>query len=349
MPELFLDLHQHIMDPDRIPYAIMAILIAAIMGIITGPLFGNAYPMTWIIFDKIFGNLGDKMDKPGRAKGDLIFRGFMVSAIALVFALMIGQSFELIALKWPHSNMMEGIVLSCTLTVGAVWFSMLRLHFALSKTEKLVEGAYLAIARTHRANLNASDDFGITRLAMGLSVRAFDKGLVSPVFWYLVAGLPAAVIYSCLAALSWRFGRDGAGNGFGHAPIALERLMGFVPSLFSAAIVTLASMFAPTAKVGKGLASWMGMKDRASYEQGGFPLSALAWSLNVSLGGAYQDIAGNPIKGGWVGPEGATAKNDYQHLRRAMIISLICHSLFIVSLASAYMWGTSFEMPDLNT
>ena len=115
--------------------------------------------------------------------------------------------------------------------------------------------------------------------------------------------------------------------------------MGFVPSLFSAVMVAATSMFAPTAKVSKGLEALTGMKNRASYEQGGWPLSALAWSLNVSLGGAFQDITGSAIKGAWVGPDKATAKNDHKHLRRALIINAMGQFLFIVVLACAYLWS----------
>jgi hypothetical protein len=36
------------MDPDRIPLAISAIVLAAILGVITGPVAGNANPLLWL-------------------------------------------------------------------------------------------------------------------------------------------------------------------------------------------------------------------------------------------------------------------------------------------------------------
>ena len=116
-------------------------------------------------------------------------------------------------------------------------------------------------------------------------------------------------------------------------------LLGFVPSLYAGALIVLAGVFTPTAKIHKGVVSFFGMENRAGYEQGGYPLSGLAWSLNVALGGASQDLSGSAVKGQWVGPEGATAKNNHKHLRRALYLSVIAHILFLASLCGAYLWS----------
>lgn len=339
MPEGLAQLHADLINPDRIPYAIAAILTALIIGVITGPLAGNANPFFWLVVDKIFGGFGDKLNKTHRPKADLIFRGFLITAISITVALLIGKAMEFTVYKYPLYNMSEAIALSLLLTSGSVWFALLRLYFALEQ-KKMGQGAFYAIARSARINLSVGDDLSITRCAMGFTARTYDKGLIGPVLWYLIGGLPAAFIYSALAAASWRFGKDGFSKGFGAAPAALEKLMGFIPSAFAALILAAASMFAPTARLGKSLASFTSMKNRASYEQGGLPLSVMAWSLNVSLGGAFQDISGSAIKGAWVGPEGATAQNDHKHLRRALIINVTAQFLFIVVLACAYLWGT---------
>ena len=330
--------HSHVMDIDRIPVILMAMLVCAIVGMISGPLAGNANPFIWNIFDIMFGKLGTRMDKAKRARADLMFRGFMLSVFVMVMALLFSEIFRQAAAADPEYGVARVILLSMLLTVGTVWFSLLKLYFAMEH-EKVSEGAYYAIARSAQVNLAANDDFGITRTAMGFSVRSFDKGLVSPAFWFLIGGFPAALVYSALAMMSWRFGKNGLGSGFAGVPLALERLMGFIPSMFAAALITLATFITPTSSVVKGFAAWMGHKNRAPYEQGGFPVSALAWGLNVSLGGAVQDLSGNALKGEWVGPEGATAQLDHKHLRRAIYINVIAHILFVASLLGAYMWS----------
>lgn len=342
MMDFFTQWHSHLIDPDRLPLAALAILFTVVIGMITGPLMGNANPLIWLFFDAILGGFGDRLDRGHRSHKSLIFRGLFLTVCALILAVLWGRFYEAMVLQKPVSGITEIVLLGTLISTGAVWFALLRLYFALEKGktgQKIPEGAYYAISRSTRRNLSISDDFSITRVGMGYAARSFDKGLVAPVFWYLVAGLPGAVIYSALSAIAWRFGRDGFTQGFGSVPLALERLLGFVPSLFAALLITMASMFTPTAKLHKGLASWFGHKNRATYEQGGFPLSALAWSLNVSLGGASQDLAGNAIKGEWVGPEGTTARNDHKHLRRAIYFNVAAHILFVATLMGAYVWS----------
>lgn len=328
------------MDVDRIPTILMALLLCVVVGMITGPLTGNANPLMWRLYDLMFGKLGDRMDRKNRSRADLMFRGLMLSVFALAMAALIGKLFNQVQIIEPVYGVTRVLLLSTLMTAGTVWFALLKLYFVMEK-ETVGEGAYYAIARSTRVNLAAGDDFGVTRVAMGYSARSFDKGLVAPALWYLIGGFPLACVYVALAALSWRLGKNGLGrNGFADVPLALERLMGIIPSLFSALFITLATFVTPTSSIFKGFTAWMGHKNRAPYAQGGPPLSALAWALNVSLGGAVQDISGKALKGVWVGPKGATAQLDHKHLRRAIFINVIAHILFVAALLGTYMWGS---------
>ncbi len=330
--------HAHFMNVERIPAILMALLLCVVTGMITGPLVGNANPFMWVVLDKLFGKTGARMDKPQRKRGDLVFRGLLLSVFVIAFAGLIGQMFEIGVLLQPLYGGTRVILLALLMTSGSVWFALLRLYFA-EEQGKVGEGAYYAIARSARVNLAMGDDYGITRTAMAYSVRSFDKGLVAPALWYILAGFPAATMYAALAFLSWRFGKNGKSSGFAAVPLALERLTGMVPSFISAAFITMAALFTPTAKLHSGIASWLGHKDRAPYDQGGAPVSALAWGLNISVGGPVHDLNGDPIKGDWVGPKGATAKLDHKHLRRAIYINVIAHILFVASLLGAYIYG----------
>ena len=330
--------HSTFFDPDRIPVAIAAIVLCVIVGMITGPLAGNANAFFWQFIDRMFGNLGDKMDKPSRPQADLIFRGFLIVMLILFVMALIGKGFEAFIADKPMNGMTQTILLSLFMSAGSVWFVLLKLYFAM-ENEGSTKGAFLGIARSTRTNLNTSDDFGITRMGMNFAARSFDKNMVAPVLWFLIAGFMGIALYTGLSALAWRFGKEGATKGFGATALALEKLLGFFPSVLSGLLITLAGLFTPTAKLHKGITAWFGHKNRAAYEQGGFALSALAWSLNVSLGGPAQDLKGDAIKNTWVGPEGATAKNDHKHLRRAIYVNVIAHILFVATLLSLYVWA----------
>jgi adenosylcobinamide-phosphate synthase len=336
MPLDFASFSISLADPDRLPVVMAAILLVSLGGLAFGSRMGNANPLIWLIIDTVFGPLGDRLDRVQRPRSDLIIRGFILTMVVVLLSLGGGYVAHKQVISMPYYGIFEILLIASCLTSGAVWKVIWQLYQQMSP-QKSASGGYFALSRTTRTALTSADDFSITRAGLGLTVVSFDKGLVAPVFWYVLAGLPALFLYTALAALSWRFGKKGFSKGFGVFPMALERIFGWFPGLLSAILIAFAGAFTPTAGLTRGFLSFFGHKGRATYEQGGFPLSSLAWSLKLSLGGPSQDLGGSAIQSGWVGPDKATARNDYVHLRRALYINLMAHLLFIVIFGAAYL------------
>ena len=321
------------MDIDRVPYLVGAILLTMIIGMITGPIAGNANSLLWGGYDILFGRIGDRMDKPTRSRSDLMFRGFLFTVVLLLFTLLFGEIVE----KY-NVYLMETLIVSACITSGSVWYIIIKMYFVLEQKGR-VDGAYYGLSRSSRINLNTTDDFGITRTALSYSATSFDKGMVAPSIWYLIGGVPMLFVYVALSFTAWRYGKCGFTKGFGLVPLALEKMMGFIPSLFTGFLFTVASALTPSAKMHKSLLLWWGQKNHVPYGEGGIVLSAIAWPLGVSLGGPVQDISGYGLKKSWIGPDGATAQLDHKHLQRGIFINVIAHVLFILALLVAYIYA----------
>ncbi|MBU0800265.1 MAG: cobalamin biosynthesis protein, partial [Alphaproteobacteria bacterium] len=192
--------------------------------------------------------------------------------------------------------------------------------------------------RTTRTDLSRMDDFGITRVTMAMVARSFDKGLVAPIFWFLLFGLPGAYIYAGLACFAWRFGKDSYTKGFGRTALLLERLLGYVPMTVSGSLMATAGLFTPTGGMTRAVAALMNKKGAAPYYEGGLPVTAMAYALDVSLGGPVTDLDGSALKRAWVGPETATAKLEAGHLRRALYMSLMAHLLLVATVLGGLLW-----------
>ena len=345
MKNLYIQLsqfHEHIIDADRIPVIIAAIFITIVVGMVSGPLRGNANPFFWQFYELLFGTIGDRLYNTRRSRSDLAFRSLIITVFALFFAFMLGRIFSRLTHGLGgYGTALEIILLSLSITSGAVWFILLRLYFVLDK-DGSAKGGFYGISRSTRVNLIGLDDYGITRVAMGYVAYSFDKGLVAPCFWYLLGGLPVLFIYTVLAFLAWRFGKCGFSKGFGSVPLALEKLMGYVPSLLSGFLFMAAAAVTPTASLRKSLLMWWDIRNKAPYEQGGITLCSIAWPLNISLGGPVVDISGSAINNKWIGSDNASAKIDYKHLRRGIYINVIAHLLFLASLGSVYIYAGKF-------
>lgn len=338
MQEFFQHIYGQLLDPERIPVAMAAWLLAGIVGLITGPMHGNANPFLWLALDKTLGKVGGRLDRRDRSGADLLFRGFILTLICVLGAYGLGLLAERLVEAKPVRGGTEIVLLSLTLTGGTVWFSLMQLYFAM-RDKKVSKGAYYTMAHSTRTDLSGSDDFAITRTGMSLAARSFDKGLVAPVFWYVVAGLPGAYLYGGLAFCAWRFGKDGFTKGFGRTALALEKLMGIIPHWISGLLMALAGLFTPTGGMTRAFIGQLFGHGKATYDEGGLPVTAMAFSLNVSLGGPVVDLDGSAVRREWSGPKDATARLEKDHLRRAIYISLMAHLLFMVSLAGALFWA----------
>lgn len=317
-----------LLDPQRLPIAAIALIIVVCAGFLTGPLGGDVNPLIWRVYNGILSPLGFKMDKSDRTRGDLILRGFFLTIIALIIAYLLGKVFSVVVERIPVWRVPEIVLLCLFITGGTVWQTLLKLQKVL-KNGKVGEGTYFAIAHSSRANLTQVDDFTITRKGIALAVRIFDKGLVAPLFWYLVAGFPALTVYAALCVLCWRFGRLGETGGLAVIPLFFEKVMGIVPNLLSAFVLTLSAVITPTAMMSRALKGWNAHKNSASYSFGGLPLNIVAWALDISIGGPVTDLDGNKIKGGWVGPEKASAQLTSGHLKRAVYLVMVAATLYL--------------------
>lgn len=327
-----------LLEPDRLVPALFAVLVVIVVGAVSGPVTGSANPFFWFLFDKLFGGIGKRLENPRRRQKDLMFRGFLFMLLVVTLSWFAGVTlYDLLPLL-PLSSVWSVAFLSSVLTAGTVWFMLLRLYYCL-KEKKGGDGTYRALALSTRDNLSGRDDYAVTRTAMMFAARSFDKGLVTPVFWYLIAGLPGAFIYAALAALVWRYGRDGYTGGFGRIPLMLEKILGFIPHVLTGFLIACAGLFTPTGGLTRALLGQVFGKGRATYAEGGLPLTALAYALDVSLGGPVYDLEGHTVKRAWIGPKNATAQLSEGHIRRALYISLIAHMLFVLGLLALMIFA----------
>lgn len=337
---LITQLQTGFLDIERIPFAALALILTMIIGAITGPFMARSIPLLWVLEDLFFGRIGARLDRTRRTKADLMFRGFLFMVFVLSITLLVVKAAGALAhMPYIGKWYVEVLALTAFISCGALWNATLSLYKTLERKEKPSKGAYFALSRTTLRDLNSTDDFGLTRLSLSTLVRQFDKGAVSPVLWYLIGGLPLAFITSTIHFLAWRFGKDGFGKGFGAIMLALDKLIGFVPTMLSGVLLNAAAVNTPKAGLTRSLGGWKEQRRTAAYEEGGRPVTILGYALNISIGGPVRDLYGSSLQNSWAGPEKASAKTTHDHLRRGLYMVVIAHIYLLAMLGGAYIYG----------
>lgn len=320
----------------RFEAGLLALLLASIVGAIVGPILHNALPAYWIATDRLLGCFGRRLDKRQRKAADLVLRGFFFTVVVVLISFFAGRSAEIWLETLPGGMVWDALGLAVLMTSGAVWKTLLALD-----GERRAKGKarpYLVLARSTGIDLSGADDHGVTREAMTLAVRMLAMGMAAPLFWYWAAGLPAAFVYAGLAATAWHFGKNGFTKGFGIAALKAEALAGCIPALFAAWLVPVAALFTPTGGMVPALAGLLRRSGKSPYAQGGPPVTALAYALDVGLGGPAVDRQGSAMPRAWAGPRTATARLDPRHVRRALYLIVMAHLLLGLGLGIVILW-----------
>ena len=128
MNDFFLILHSQILDPDRFPILLMAMLLTAIAGIITGPMHGNANPFYWKVINGVFGRVGGRLDKQQRESSDLIFRSFLLTVVVLLVSYGLGAFAESSASSVPFYGITRIIRIVIDLDTFSNWITRQYFH-----------------------------------------------------------------------------------------------------------------------------------------------------------------------------------------------------------------------------
>ncbi|MEQ1768463.1 MAG: adenosylcobinamide-phosphate synthase CbiB [Devosia sp.] len=130
------------------------------------------------------------------------------------------------------------------------------------------------------------DEAGVSRAAIESLAESTSDGIIAPLFWLLVAGLPGIIIYkavntadSMVGHLSDRY-RD-----YGWASAKLDDILNWIPARLSALLIAGAAFFVRGADPEHGWA--MALRDARKHASpnAGWPEAAFAGALGFALGG----------------------------------------------------------------
>ena len=129
------------------------------------------------------------------------------------------------------------------------------------------------------------DESGVARAAIESCAENFSDGVVAPVFWLALLGLPGLVIYKAINTADSMIGhRTPRHRDFGWAAARLDDLLNLVPARLAGVLIALA---APVAR-GSIVTSLRTMRRDARRHRSpnaGWPESAMAGALGIALAG----------------------------------------------------------------
>jgi adenosylcobinamide-phosphate synthase len=147
------------------------------------------------------------------------------------------------------------------------------------------------------------DQPGVARAALESLAENFADGVVAPVFWYAVAGLPGICAYKAINTADSMIGyRTNRYAAFGKASARLDDAANWIPARLAAIVIAIAAAFTGNDTRGVLRVMWRDAATHAS-PNAGWPEAAFAGALGLALGGK-RSYPGEGTKEHWIGGDG---------------------------------------------
>jgi len=151
------------------------------------------------------------------------------------------------------------------------------------------------------------DAHGVARAAIESLAENFSDGVVAPVFWYLVLGLPGLFAYKIANTLDSMIGhRTPRYRSFGWAAARFDDLLNLMPAPISGLLFVAAAVFAKNGRPDRALAIMLRDGRKHHSPNAGWPESAMAGALGRARAGPRhypEGLVADP----WLGDGSARA------------------------------------------
>ena len=278
------------------------------------------------IIGGLAGFLERKLNRERRGQRDRLFRGALVGAGMTLMAVAIGVGITELRRRWAWGWAVELALVWMLLAQQSLFLHVRRVAKALEKDG--VESGRQAVALIVGRDPGVLDTHGVARAAIESCAESFADGVVGPVFWYALFGMPGLLACKTVNTLDSMIGhRTEQYLAFGTVAARLDDAMMLIPSRIAGLLLVIAAIFTPR---GRPRLAWRTMwKDHGKHDSpnAGWPEAAMAGALDLALAGPRR-YGTELVDRGWIGMGRARATPGDIHA-----------SLYILAVACLLVFG----------
>jgi adenosylcobinamide-phosphate synthase len=239
------------------------------------------HPVAWI--GTLIGYIDRRFNREDRSQQRRKLAGIASTAALVSLSVAVGVLVQTAVRQLPMGNLMVALIASIFLAQRSLYQHVARVRSAFA--EGGLAGARKAVAMIVGRDPEQLDEAGICRAAIESCAENFSDGVVAPVFWLALLGLPGLIAYKTINTADSMIGhRSERYQSFGWAAARLDDLVNLVPARLSALLLAGA---APIAGGTITTSLRVVNRDAAKHRSpnAGWPESAMAGALGVALAG----------------------------------------------------------------
>jgi adenosylcobinamide-phosphate synthase len=267
----------------------LAVLIEIIAGYPDWLLRSIGHPVIWM--GRLIATLERRWNHESAGPGPRQILGvttvLLLVAIAATATLIIERGLLIL----PFGMIGAGILGSTLIAQRSLYQHVARVADALENQG--IRSAQEAVSHLVGRDTQSLDEAGVARAAIESLAENFSDGVVAPVFWMIIAGLPGAATYKAISTADSMIGHHSSRyQAFGWAAARLDDLVNLPASRLAAILIIAAAAVTQGASAP---AAWRAVRRDARHHRSpnaGYPEAAMAGALRLSLAGprAYGGV-----------------------------------------------------------
>jgi adenosylcobinamide-phosphate synthase len=255
------------------------------------------HPVTWI--GRLIAALDRLLNHESASRTRRQAAGIVAIAVVVAVAAGAALAAERLLLLLPYGIVAAGLLASTLIAQRSLHDHVARVAHALEH-EGLGAGR-MAVSAIVGRDTDALDTAGVARAAIESLAENFSDGVVAPVFWMALLGLPGAVAYKAINTTDSMIGhRTPRHEAFGRAAARLDDLVNLPASRLAAVLIIAAAAATPTTSVRAAWRAVLRDAPRHRSPNAGYPEAAMAGALGLALAGR-RHYGGVPVEDATMG------------------------------------------------
>jgi adenosylcobinamide-phosphate synthase len=308
--------------------ALLAMLIELCLGYQQALLRAIGHPVTWI--GRLIAALDRLLNRD--TASPQARRGAGIAALLVVLGIvgLLAAAIEYGLFRLPFGFMLTALIASPLIAQRSLHQHVTNVAIALEQGGLAAGRA--AVSHIVGRDTDTLDEAGVARAAIESLAENFSDGIVAPVLWLAIAGLPGAALYKAINTADSMIGhRTARHEAFGWAAARLDDLVNLPASRLSALLLIGAAALRPDASAVEAWRIVWFDAPRHRSPNAGYPEAAMAGALGLSLAGprVYGGVRVDDATMG-NGRRDATAAD----IRRALVLYRRADVILIAALAA---------------
>jgi adenosylcobinamide-phosphate synthase len=235
---------------------------------------------------------------------------------------LVALAVQELCLRLPLGWLLLGIAMSTLVAARGLYEHVAAVATGL---EHGLEEGRRSVAHIVGRDPASLDAHGVARAAIESTAENFADGVIAPLFWGVLLGLPGMAAYKAINTLDSIIGhRSPRYVHFGRFAARLDDLANCLPARFSAFLIVAAALLLPGATPAAGWQAVWRDSSRHRSANAGWPEAAIAGALGLRLAGPRR-YASELLDDAWMGAGRAAATPT--DIRRALRVFVLACGL----------------------